>query len=236
MKNLIILLIPFLTLCSLPEKAFSQQGQVKDIEQEDLQELGTSNVFRTKKTTETKGTPYLNPTFLKGEVILKGGAPTRSLHLRLNTEDHSVEIVRNEEIQLLETKKVEGFRIYTKEGDVLFKNGFKSDDNDITKLTFLRIIYGGNTKLVAHHASALQEDLPSYGSATQKNAYVSFLKYYIITPDGTFHKIKLSKDDILNTLSDKKQELKKVADEKDLNYDNEDDVEVLIRKYDKMTS
>lgn len=236
MKNLALLIIPLLMLFLFPETAFSQQGQVKDIAREDLEELGNSEVMRTKQATKTQGSPYLNTTFLKGEAIISGGATTQVMYLRLNTEDNTVEILRNEEIQLLDKSKIEGFRIFTNEEDALFKKGFKSDEHDIKQSTFLRVMYDGITKFVAHHSSSLKEDLPSYGSATQKNAYVSFMNYYIITPDGTFHEIELNKDDILSVLSDQRQQLEEVAENNDLSFSDESDVNELIAKYDQLTN
>lgn len=236
MKNLALLFIPLLMISFSPVTALSQQGQVKDIEREDLEELGTSEVMRTKQATETQGTPYLNPTFLKGEAIIKGGATTQALYLRLNTEENTVEILRNDEIQMLDKSKIEGFRIFTNEDDVLFKKGFKSDEHDIKRSTLLRVMYDGITKFVAHHSTSLKEDLPSYGSATQKNKYVSFMNYYIVTPDGTFHEIELNKDDILNVLSDQKQELEQIAEKNDLSFSDETDVEKLVAEYDQLTN
>lgn len=236
MKKLIILLLPFMVLSVYPETVFSQQGQVKDIEREDLEDLGNSEVMRTKQATETQGSPYLNPTFLRGEAIINGGATTQALYLRLDTEKNNVEILRNDEIQILDINKIEGFRIFTSEEDVLFKNGFKSDDHDIKRRTLLRVMYDGITKFVAHHHASLKEDLPSYGSATQKNAYVSFMNYYIITPDGTFNEVELNQDEILSVLSDQRQELQKIANNNDWSFDNENDVQELVAEYDKLSS
>lgn len=222
--------ISLLLVLFVATTAFSQQ--VKDIEREDLQDLGDSKVMRTKQATETKGTPYLNTKFLKGEAIIKGGATTRPMYLRLNTETNTVEIVRNKKVQALDTKKIEGFRIFTADENVLFKNGFNSDVKDIDKLTFLRVLYGGKTKLLAHHYSKLKEDLPSYGSATKKNAYVSFLKYYVVN-NGEFHEVELNKDSILDALSSHKDQLKTIAQQDNLSMDNEDDVIKLLRKFDQ---
>lgn len=236
MKKSISLLVPFLLLVIFPDASFSQQGQVKDVERQDLQDLGNSNVMRTKQATKTIGDPYLNPAFLKGEAIVSGGTPTQAMYLRFNTETNTVEVLRNEEIQVLDTDKIEGFRIYTEEEDVLFKNGFNTDIDDINRQTFLRVLYDGIHKFVAHHSASLKEDLPTYSSATQKNKYVSFLNYYIVTPDGTFNKTKLNKDDILNILSDKSQQIENFATTNDLSFDNEDDIEEIIREYDSITS
>lgn len=236
MKNFKILLIPALLLLIQPGTAFSQNDQVKQIEREDLEELGTANVMRTMKATETQGTPYLNPKFLKGEAIINGGATTQTLYLRLNTETNTVEVARNDQVQALDTKKIEGFRIFTQEEDVLFRNGFNADVKDINRDTFLRIINNGNTKLVAHHKATLKENLASYGSATQQNKYVSFLNYYIVTPDGKFHKVKLNEKDILDVLSDKKSELQSIASSKELSFEDEDDVQTLLKEYNSMNS
>lgn len=220
-----LLLVLFVSTTALSQ-------QVKDIEREDLQDLGESEIMRTKQATETKGTPYLNTKFLKGEAIIKGGATTRPMYLRLNTETNTVEIVRNKKVQALNTKKIEGFRIFTSEDDILFKNGFNNDVKGIDKLTFLRIIYDGNTKLVAHHYSKLKEDLPSYGSATKQNAYVSFLNYYVVD-NGEFHKLKLNEDSIMEALSSHKDQLKTIAQQNELSLDNEDDVVMLLKKFDQ---
>lgn len=236
MKNLTLLIISFLAFSFFPEPVLSQQGQVKDLEREDLEDLGTANVMRTKQATTTQGTPYLNPTFLRGEAIINGGATTRPLYLRFDTENNIVEILRNEEIQILDIDKIEGFRIFTNEEDVLFKNNFKSDEHDIKRRLLLRVMYDGITKFVAHHHSSLKEDLPSYGSATQKNAYVSFMDYYIITPDGKFNQVELNQDDILDVLSDHEQELEEIANEQDLSFDNENDVQELIAEYDRISN
>jgi hypothetical protein len=236
MNNFKLLIFPLLLFGLIfADTAFAQQGQVKDIEREDLQELdGSSNVVRTMSKTVTTGSPYLSEKFLKGEAIINSMSTTQPIYLRLNIETNTVEFVRNKKVLALDSNKIEGFRIFTQEDDVLFRNGFKSDDHNIKRATFLRIINDGKTKFAAHHNASLKEDLATYGTATKKNAYVTSTKYYIIKPDGSFHKVELNQEDILDKLSDKQEQIQQLVSARNLSYEEEGDVKTIVSEYNQM--
>jgi len=212
-------------------------AQGNTVTTEELSEFGRQldrGVVRLVKSKRVKGSPYLNDEWLKGYVMVTDKANTEMLRLRFNTETNTLEFLRNETVYALDSRKIKGFVIPGHPSDLVFKNGFNTEDDDINRSTFLRIISDGKTKFVCHHETSLKEDLSTYGMASQIDEYVSTTDYYVITPDGKLHDIKLKRKDIVRTLSDEEDKVKEFVRANNLDYGEEDDVKRIVSFYNNL--
>lgn len=226
---LILLILPFINT------VWAQQNNVT---KEELRNFGIlGSMVPTRSATVVTGSPYLTDKFLKGKILINRNSTTKSLYLRFNTYKNQVEFVRGKKVMLTNSDKIKGFKILTQEGKpIIFKNGFKNIDNDISSNTFLRIIHSGKIKLLAHHGATLLKDVASYGSADKKNRYQNFVNYYIEDINGDFHKVKLNENDILSAIGDHRDELKSFANTHNLDFQNLQDLNKILSQYEKITS
>lgn len=208
------------------------QENITKYQLQNLNEL--SSVIGKRQVTETTGSAYLNTKFLKGHIFLNENTTSQPVFLRYNTQKNNIEFLRNKEVLVTDANKISGFEIYTNQENITFRNGFSTDIDEIKKATFLRIIYNGNVKLLAHHSSYLQKDLASYNTAVQKNKYRKVLTYYFVGKDGNFQEFELNKNDVISFMSDKSKKIKKYARENGLDFKSERDVASIIKYYDKL--
>ena len=225
-----VLAILFLALflnISGPSAADAQEVLRQELEQI----MDGSQVLRTKTATEVTGSPYFNTKFVKGEIILNENSSTQPILLRYNMEDNMIEFRRNNETLVTDAKKISGFKIYTQEEDIIFKNGFSADVKGINQNTLLRVVYNGNIKLLAHHSASLKEDLATYATATKKSKYVQRMDYYLVKK-GKFHKVKLRKKDIMKHLSASSDDIESYVEENGLGFESETDLKKILNRYD----
>lgn len=211
------------------------QAQDDEVMRENLQNFAKQGgILRTQSVTEFRGTPFFNE-WTKGHVILGKNKVTQPITLRYDMEYDAVQFAQDEKIFAITNDKMEGFVIYTTDGNIKFKNGFNTDKDDITPNTLLRIIYDGNIKLVAHHTSTLQENMPTYGTANTVSEFVNDTNFFLVK-DGIFHEVGLNDDDILEVLSDHREELRRFAEENNLNFSQEPELKKILGHYDQITS
>ncbi|HYW35493.1 MAG TPA: hypothetical protein VE868_08810 [Balneolaceae bacterium] len=194
-----------------------------------------SGGITVKHANDYRGSPYFAK-WQKGYIILKGGAKSNTLPIRYNMQKNAVEYIKNKKRFIISAKKIDGFVIKEKNGNITFKNGFKTNQGHINQNTLLRVIYNGNTKLLAHYTSKLLKNLASYESADTKNRFDNHIRYYIQESDGTFQKVKLKKKDILNALRKNRKKVAQYANKHNLSFKKETDLKDILKYYDSINS
>ncbi len=181
------------------------------------------------------GSPYFTD-WVKGYLILDNKKKTEVLTTRYNMVNNSVEFTRKKDILAIPGKKLKKYVIKTSgpEGNIVFKNGFTSKKYEIKPAALLRVIYGGNVKLLAYHASKLLKDVPAYGVAGDINEYVSDTKFYLVTANGTFNEIDLKKDDILEALPGENKKLQQFVERTNLDYSDQMQLDNILSYYDML--
>lgn len=237
MKNYVVLfsIAVFMAILGMPKYSEAQNQKITRGELERFSSF--SGIVPTKSVTEVIGSPYLTDKFLKGRLIINKNSVTRPIYLRYNTYKNTIEFLRDNKIMIADPRKIRGFKIVTrKDGNIIFRKGFITKVDDISKQTFLRVIHDGKTKLLAHHYSTYLENLASYGTATKKDRYQSSVRYYLVTKDGKFHKVKFKKEDILEALSEHKSEVESYADSNNLSFEDEGDIAKILNYYDGLSA
>lgn len=216
---------------------YAQDSNFNDSELNQISESLSSDYIYASQSTDVTGNPYLNPKFTRGKIQINRSVETGVMFLRFNTEQNIVEFMQGEDYFGVQPNKIDGFTLFGSPDNIIFKNGFTSDDNDINRTTLLRVIYNGEVKLVAHHTTSLKENIASYGSATQKDEYVDHINFYIVQSSGTFSEVNLKRRDILRAFDkNMRDQLSSYADENNLNFDEEADVIKILKHYDELTS
>ncbi len=238
MRILKALLLTIFTLTFVYTSA-AQDSNFTDAEMMEMSKAleNTDGYYLNAQSRDIKGDPYFNNDWLKGRVQITDNATSEELLLRLNIAENVLEFTRGEKVYLMNSGKIKGFTFLAQPENIVFRNGFKSEDHDITPSTLLRVLYNGNTKMVAHHSSSLKENLPTYGSANIKDEYVDDTDYYIIDSSGKFHDVKLKKRHILRALDkDFRDRVEDFADQQNLDFGEEQNLDEILAHYDQLKS
>lgn len=233
MKSSIAILLCILLSTSVIE------AQTTQLDTNELRDYGDmeERAVRTYSLNKYKGTPFFND-WTQGHVIINEKTESEPLMLRYDMEANAVMFAQNETPYYIPANKLKGFVIYTIDGNINFRNGFSSPDNDINEETLLRIIYDGNTKFVAHHQSDLKEDLATYGNPNKIHEFVNDTDYYIITENGELNEIRrLRERHVMRVLGDEyEDEIDNFVSSNDLSFREEADLKQIVAYYDKINS
>lgn len=239
MKLLKALLLTIFSL-SFVFTATAQDSNFTDAELMEMSQAldnTSGDYYLNSQSRDVKGDPYFNNDWLKGKVQITDNAVTEDLLLRLNIADNILEFTRGEKVYLMNSGKIKGFTFYAQPENIVFKNGFKSDDHDIKPSTLVRVMYNGDVKMIAHHSCALKKNLPTYGSANIKDEYVDDIDYFIIDESGKYHDVKLKKRHILRTLEKNlRGQVENFADQQNLDFGEEKDLDDILAHYEQLKS
>lgn len=234
MKNLLILLPLLLIL--LPA-AYGQDNNI--IVENNLGDVarGIQGTGAFIKTVDTyQGTPYFTQEFLAGYLILENGAKTKTLALRYNMLNNNVEFIRDDDVFTVSGEKLKAYIIETSGNNIIFKNGFKAENNDFNSNTLMHVIYDGDIKLLAHYTSKLWKDVSTYDVAGDLNEYVTNTDFYLVTANDIIHEVKLKKSDILAVLPGKNIELQNFAEKNNLDFSEALQLKRILSHYDLLST
>lgn len=227
-KNL--LFISFTALLAT-SAAFAQTSQ-EEITPEDLRDLVRHDVIEGVQATETIGSPYLFDNFEEGIITLTDGKNTANLQLNYNIYENRVEFSDTGGIIAVDNEMVDRFVFTSTGSELIFTKGF--DSRRLSSDEFVQILVDEPVKLLKKHEVSFQENVASYGTATQKDEYISNERFYI-HEDGETRQIRsLSERRVLRTLNDYRDEMETYIDENDLNLGNTGDLVRLIEYYNEI--
>lgn len=210
---------------------FAQTTQ-EDITSEDLRNIVRHNVIEGVQATEVIGSPYLFEDFEEGVITLVDGKNTANLQLNFNIYENRVEFSDAEAIIAVENEMVDKFVFNNTGNGMQFAKGFDSRRLDNTD--FVQVLVDGPVKLLKKFEVSFQENVATYGTATQKDEYISNERYYIDEDGETSHLRNLSERQVLRTLNDHKDELEAYIGENDIDTSNSEHLARLIRYYNEI--
>jgi hypothetical protein len=225
-----ILLPALITLLSTTA-IFAQTSQ-EEITPDDLKNIVRHNVIEAVQATETIGTPYLFDDFEDGFITLADGKNTASLQLNFNIYENRVEFSDAGSIIAVDNEMVDRFSFNTAGTEMVFAKGFDSrrlDNNE-----FVQVLADGQVKLLKKYEVSFQENVATYGTATQKDEYISNERYYIYEDAETNQLRSLSERQVLRTLNDHRDEMESYINENDLDIENTEDLARLIQYYNEL--
>ncbi len=178
----------------------------------------------TFQAVQVEGTPLLFDDYVTA--VLRKGA-VESVPVRMNVDLMNNRIVVNEGTRVIgvDYDKVSSVEIIAPQKMIL-KNGFETGGkDDLNKNSLFVVIHEGEKYTVLRsHGVVLQEDVSTYGTATQKDVYVDYSDLYIITSDGSFEGLSSRKRRFFRVFGDSRSAVETFAGQNDLNIRNDDDL------------
>lgn len=112
---------------------------------------------------------------------------------------------------------------------------YKVINDSQLKGLFLEIYNTENVKLFKETAVFVKKGVlnPLTQTTMEKDVYVQKHTYYLVL-NGSYHKIKLNKGDVLKLLNGKKAEIKAFVSKNNLDYSSENDISMILNYYNSL--
>ncbi|AQG78492.1 hypothetical protein [Spirosoma montaniterrae] len=183
------------------------------------------------------GTPYFLPKWTNGQVDLVGGKTYTNVPLKFDAARQALILLRprqgNDSI-IIDRATVQNFRLDNGAGQVyLFRRypSAKTSEAEAAGGYFL-VLHEGKTSLLKRVSKTFQaaDFKGAYASGDRYDTFTDANTYYLLKPDQSLTKVKLSKKSLLDALADKRDALKPAADK--LSLKTEADAIALVKEYD----
>jgi len=185
------------------------------------------------------GSPYFSPEWLNGQIMMLGGKTYTNVPVKFDAYRQALILLRpkqgNDSI-IIDRPTVLGFQLENKLGEsYLFRRypGAKFSEKDVADGYFM-VLYEGKTALLKRVAKTIQgaDYKGGYSNGARFDSFNNATSYYLLKPDQTLTRIKLTKKSLLDALADKRDALKRLADTLDLR--TEADAATLVKQYDSL--
>ena len=163
------------------------QSSVNDISRDELRGMLGRNIVPTSRTVETVGSPYLNEEFTRGILTLDNDRETEPLMINFNAYQNRIEYQDGGDIIAVPGERVRNFTFTTGDKPILFGKGFSARGLDESE--FVQIMSEGEITFLKKHEVSFQENIAVYGTATQRDEYISNERYYVVI-DGEINRIR----------------------------------------------
>jgi len=224
--------IPLLLLVFMvvPPSLFAQTSN--EISTNELRDLGEGKRVPAFQAIETEGTPYLLDEFQKGSVLLRNGRTTETLTMNFNIHQNRVEYLDGDIVYAVNSDMIRGFTI--NDTDVQYKFGKGYSARGLNPDELVRILADGKATVLVKHEVGFQRNVATYGTATQKDAYVSRDILYIIK-DGDIERIRRIRErSILRSFGTYQKEMQNFAEENNLDLTSLEDIKTLFEYYNNL--
>lgn len=184
-----------------------------------------------------RGTPYFLDTWSKGQVELVDGRRYVDVPIKFDAFRQALILLRpkmgNDSI-IVDRNTVNQFRLVDAVGqEYVFKRYPTVKSADVEGSYFL-VLYEGKSTLLKRIAKTFQgaDYKQPYSTDIRYDSFQNKFDYYLLKPDQTLTKVKLSKKSLLDALADKRDGLKTYADK--LSLKTETDAAMLVQQYDSL--
>ncbi len=185
------------------------------------------------------GSPYFSSEWSNGQIMMLGGKTYTNVPVKFDAHRQALILLRpkqgNDSI-IIDRPTVLGFQLENSQGEsYLFRRypGVKFTDKDVADGYFL-VLYEGKTALLKRVVKTVQEAnyKGGYSNGNRFDSFDNVYSYYLLKPDQTLTRVKLTKKALLDALADKRDALKPIADTLDLR--SEADAAALVKQYDSL--
>lgn len=215
------------------------QAQTQGIVNNKLQKLRNwarePRVLANLPNTDIKGSPYYIDEWKTGYVQVSKDAQSNAVKLKYSSYNNELLFKENGRVMALPSNALIGFTIIDDNREIVFKNGFQSNEHDINQDQLMRVIYGGDVKLLAKEYTNLHKSEDPFKGEMVYD-FLDETNFYLISANGAYHKIDLNKDDILDALGNHKEKLEAFAESHNLDFENEYHASLILKHYDKISS
>ncbi|GAB4041088.1 hypothetical protein GCM10028809_67340 [Spirosoma gilvum] len=188
-----------------------------------------------------RGTPYFLPEWNKGQIEMVAGQNYKEVPIKFDAYRQHLILLRTwagSDSIIVNADQVKSFQLKNSDGQFyLFRHipTVKTSDQTLKEGYFM-VLYQGKSALLKRIAKAFkQADYKNpYSNGTRYDEFRDIISYYLLKPDLTLEKVKLSDKSLIEALGDHKDELKAYVKQADLNFKAENDAIQLIQKYDSL--
>ncbi len=188
-----------------------------------------------------RGTPYFLPEWTKGQIEMTAGQNYTNVPLKFNAYQQQLILLRtasNNDSIIVDAGQVKRFILKNDDGQTyLFQRlpMVKTNDQALKDGYFLVLYEGKNVLLKRIAKTYKQADYKNpYSNDVRYDSFRDAFSYYLLKPDQTLTKVKLSDKSLIDALGDRKDELKAFVKQENLYFKTENDAVTLVKKYDSM--
>lgn len=181
------------------------------------------------KSVDVEGNPMMFEEFVVG-VLVNSKSQTVPLKLNLDLSNNMILVNQDNKIIGISTEAVTSIEIQNPK--MTLKKGYNTQGkDDLNKNSLFHVLFEGeNYTVLKHSGVTLQKDVSSYGTAVQKDVYITYSELYLVNADGEFDGLSTRKRKFFSVFGDDKKEVEKYANNNKLDIKNENDL-ALIFKY-----
>ncbi len=186
-----------------------------------------------------RGTPYFLPEWNKGQIEMVAGQHYKEVPIKFDAYRQYLILLRpqagNDSI-IVNTNQVKSFQFKNSDGQVYtFRHipTAKTDD-EVLKQGYFLVLYQNKSALLKRILKTFKpaDYKNPYSNGTRYDEFRNAVSYYILKPDQTLEKVKLSDKSIIEALGAHADELKAFAKQNNLSGKTENDAIQLVQKYD----
>lgn len=217
----------------LPSSNLLGQTSTSEISKEDIQDMVQRNIVPIIEKTETTGSPYLYEAFLNGIVTLENERNTEPVLMNYNVYENRVDYSDGENIYAINGNNILEFTFTSNQTSSVFKKGFNS--RRLNEDEFVEILVDGDTKLLLKHEVSFQENLATYGSATQKDEYLNNQRYYVNESGNTKDIRRLRERNVLRSIDSNRELMEEYVKSNNLDLSNLEDIIKFFQHYNQLS-
>ncbi|WP_020595233.1 hypothetical protein [Spirosoma panaciterrae] len=186
-----------------------------------------------------RGTPYFLPEWNKGQIEMVAGQHYKNVPIKFDAYRQHLILLRtwagNDSI-IVNVDQVKSFQLKNGDGQLyVFRHIPTAKTSDeLLKEGYFLVLYQGKSALLKRIVKAFkQADYKNpYSNNVRYDEFRDVISYYLLKPDQTLEKVKLSDKSLIEALGDHKDELKAYVKQADLHFKAENDAIQLVQKYD----
>jgi hypothetical protein len=216
--------------------SYSQQGINTMIDLGDLAVKTThshNEWLDLGKNSSIQGSMYLFEDFRPGSIVLKSDTLIEGIKFRYNIRSKQMEMSLNKDT--LAFIRPDKARFVNFDHKTFIFTTFEEDNK--TGMDYFQVIADGNAKLLLHYDVVFIPKNPPvtpYSAGNPNDQYVQFKNYFSQKGDRPAIPMSKKQKNILKLFSDKKVEIAKYIEEKNLKTSREADLVELFRYYNSL--
>ena len=187
-----------------------------------------------------RGTPYFLPEWTKGTIEMVAGQTYTDVPVKFDAYRQHLLLLRpwagNDSI-VVNTEQVKSFQLRTPDGQSYrFSHVPAAKPGDSQNDSYFMVLCQGKTTLLKRVAKVFkQADYKDpYSTGVRYDAFRDSFSYYLLKPDQTLTKVKLSKNALLAALNDQEAALSSFIKQENLALNTEEDAIRLLKHYNSL--
>lgn len=203
-----------------------------EITKEDIQDIVQRHVVVETRTTEIIGSPYFHDAFTTGYVTLFNNDKTETLTMNYNIYENRIEYSDGNTILAIDGNQIKEFIFNHNGTNQTFRKGYSARGLDANE--FVQVMVDGPAKLLVKNEVSYLQDVSSYGTATQRDEYVSNTRVYVHIDGETDRIRRLRERSVLRSFDSHREQLEQYTNENNLDLSELEHVKRLFDYYNSL--